>query len=67
MLKQFTRYLIVYDFSRALYILPFINSSSKNSSIEVEFYRKIINQHFFSRKTRKAIRKEMRMFETRDL
>jgi len=34
----------------------------------LEFYQKnIINQHFFSRKFRKAIRKQIRMFETRDL
>jgi len=51
-----------------LYSIPLTNSSSKNSSVEVEFYRKkIINQHFFSRKSQKAIRKEMHIFETRNL
>jgi len=65
MLKRNTRYLIFYDFLCALY-LSIINLSSKNSS-EIEFYRKkIINQHFFSRKSRKAIRKEMHMFTTRE-
>jgi len=65
MLKRNTRYLIFYDFLYALY-LSIINLSSKNSS-EIEFYRKkIINQHFFSRKSRKAIRKEMHMFTTRE-
>ena len=71
-MQQFTRYLIVYDFSCYIVYPSFINSSSKNSSVEVEFYQKkkkkeIIKQHFSSRKSRKVIRKEMRMFETRNL
>jgi len=55
--------IIVYDFSCELYIVyfPFINSSSKNNSVEVEFYRKkIINQHFFSRKSRSHQKRNVR-------
>jgi len=69
MLKcKFTRYLMFTIFhARYTIYLSFINLSSKNNS-EVEFYRKkIINQHFSSRKSQKAIRKVMRMFEIRDL
>jgi len=49
-----------------LIYLSFINSSSKNSLIEVEFYQKkiIISISFQKRKSRKIIRKEMRIFET---
>jgi len=69
---DFYRYLYsiynIYNIYSIIYIVysSFINSSSKNNS--VVFYRKkIINKHFFSRKSRKAIRNEMRIFETRDL
>jgi len=55
---------------RYIVYLSFINSSSKNSLVEIEFYRKkIIKQHFFLKKkvSRKTIRKEMHIFEIGDL
>ena len=70
MLKRnsFAGCLIVYDFSRYIvYIIysSFINSRNKNNSVEVEFYRKkIINQHFFSQKSRKIIRNVCLRLET---